>query len=258
MRQMMRQRMRQLMRQLMRQMLRQMARDRFEALGLVVGLVLGLVVGLFMGLVLGSSCETAHSGEPADLQRGGDFVLIVRINLQHPQLITKLLGNLVELGRHQLAWAAPHRKDVDEDGRFAVLCVCVGGQNGRWSGEVCAGRENVYELYKTAIYKTQHLWRVGRHELQSAAVWDSSELRDRHFGDRHFGDRNFGDRNFGDRNLRELAYLDRFLELGCVHLAHGTAVDGGVSVEGANPSERKPNRREPSDQCRGSEQEQEA
>ena len=53
-------------------------------------------------------------------------------------------------------------------------------------------------------------------------------------------------------------YLDRFLELGCVHLAHGTAVDGGVSVEGANPSERKPNRREPSDQCRGSEQEQEA
>ena len=118
---------RQLMRQLMRQMLRQMARDRFEALGLVVG----LVVGLFMGLVLGSSCETSHSGEPADLQRGGDFVLIVRINLEHPQLITKLLGNLVELGRHQLAWAAPHRKDVDEDGRFAVLCVCGGGQNGR-------------------------------------------------------------------------------------------------------------------------------
>ncbi len=127
---------------------------------------------------------------------------------------------------------------------------------------MCA-ESNVYELYKTAIYKTQHLWRVGRHELQSAAVWDSSELRDwhfgdRHFGDRNFGDRNFGDRNFGDRNLRELAYLDRFLELGCVHLAHGTAVDGGVSVEGANPSERKPNGREPSDLCRGSEQEQEA
>ena len=157
-----------------------------------------------------------------------------------------------------ISWHGPHHT-AKMSTRMGVSqsCVCVGGvKTGDGVGR-CVQRA-MYMSYTKLLYKTQHLWRVGRHELQSAAVWDSSEPRDRHFGDRHFGDRNFGDRNFGDRNLRELAYLDRFLELGCVHLAHGTAVDGGVSVEGANPSERKPNGREPSDLCRGSEQEQEA
>eukprot|EP00327_Prymnesium_parvum_P011450 CAMPEP_0184376814 /NCGR_PEP_ID=MMETSP0007-20130409/1779_1 /TAXON_ID=97485 /ORGANISM="Prymnesium parvum, Strain Texoma1" /LENGTH=152 /DNA_ID=CAMNT_0026720507 /DNA_START=560 /DNA_END=1015 /DNA_ORIENTATION=+ len=65
--------------------------------------------------------DEKYRRQPADLQRGRHVRLFLRVDLQHAASPLQPLGDLLQLGSHELARAAPDGHHVDQDRRRAVL-----------------------------------------------------------------------------------------------------------------------------------------